>query len=275
MDEVRYGASAVIGSEAAFDGVRRRHRGLPLNRRFIAVGYLLAVHAVLALLMLKTDFAERLNRRLGAVLPVSEFDASYRRWAAAFARSDTYARPGALVFVGDSMLRDLDSSSMARHTLNLAIPGDTTARVLRRMAGYASVGTARGVVLGVGVNDLSRRPIPEIVGNYRRILALVPAGTPVLVLAVLPVDERARAAPRNAEIRSLNDRLAEICAARPGCRVVAPPPGLVDGTGGLAAGAHDGDGLHLSLRGHEAFWRSINAAVQEHVPPADVSAPPQ
>ena len=62
------------------------------------------------------------------------------------------------MFLGDSIMRDLDTSSIARHTLNMAIPGDTTARLLDRIRAYHSVKTARGVVIGVGLNDLYYRP---------------------------------------------------------------------------------------------------------------------
>ena len=142
-------------------------------------------------------------RKLG-ILKAGEFEGSYKRFAAAFARSDARARPGAIVFLGDSIMRDLDTSSIARHTLNLAIPTDTTAGVLKRSQTYRSLATARGVVIGVGVNDLVWRPIPEALRNYRSILELVPQATPVLALAVLacrraggpPAQRRCRQAQR-------------------------------------------------------------------------------
>ena len=165
------------------------------------------------------------------------------------------------MFLGDSIVRDLDTSSMARHTLNLAIPGDTTAGLLGRVRAYGSVRTARGVVIGVGVNDLYYRPVPEAVANYRGILDQVPAGTPVLVLAALPVDERAQPAFRNADVRRLDEALAALCGERPGCRFVDPSPRLVDGTGNLAPADHVGDGVHLSAVGHDAYWGVVNAAV--------------
>jgi len=241
--------------------------------RFLILAYAVGLHLAVGALVAKTDFVDRLQRRFAGSVSQTEFDNVYHRWAAAFARGDARARPGALVFLGDSIMRDLDTSSIARHTLNLAIPGETTSRLLKRIEEYRSVKTARGVVLGVGINDLFWRPVPEIVGNYREILASVPERVPVLLTAVLPVDERVQPIFRNADIRRLNGALREMCDARPGCRFMDPSPRMIDDTGNLRADDHEGDGIHLSNVGHEAYWKSMNAAVLAEMPPAVVVAP--
>jgi lysophospholipase L1-like esterase len=219
----------------------------------------------------KSDFVSRVERKLG-ILKTGEFEGSYKRFAAAFARGDARARPGAIVFIGDSIMRDLDTSSIARHTLNLAIPTDTTAGVLKRAQGYRSLATARGVVIGVGVNDLVWRPIPEALENYRQILDLVPQATPVLALAVLPVDER-EVRQRNADIGKLNAGIASLCAVRPGCHFVDASRQLAGAGGNLLPSAHDGDGLHLSAVGHDIYWNAVNAAVLNFIPEARVTPP--
>lgn len=247
-------------------------RWLPAGRwpRVLALAYVAVLHVALALLVAKTDFLERLQRRHGiGFVPAKEFDTTYQRMGAALARADARVRPGALVFLGDSIMRDLDASSIARHTINMAIPGDTTARILRRASGYSSILTARGVVLGVGVNDLAWRSIPETLANYRRIVDLLPPTVPLLAVAVLPVDERASRDLRNADIRRLNEGVAELCAGRPRCRFVDPTPRLADGGGNLAAVAHEGDGLHLSAVGHDIYWDAINEAVLGFMPAAE------
>jgi lysophospholipase L1-like esterase len=270
------GASDWTGPGTGSAADRARPQALPARPAswWLAAAYLALLHLALGALVAGTDLPARLHHRW-VVLAAPEFDGGYRRWAEALARSDAHARPGALVFLGDSIVRDLDTSSMARHTLNLAIPGDTTAGLLERVRAYGSVRTARGVVIGVGVNDLYYRPVPEAVANYRGILEQVPAGTPVLVLAALPVDERAQPAFRNADVRRLDEALEALCGERPGCRFVDPSPRLVDGTGNLAPADHDGDGVHLSKVGHDAYWAIINAAVLTTVPPARITPPAQ
>ena len=270
------GASDWTGPGTGSAADRARPQALPARPAswWLAAAYLALLHLALGALVAGTDLPARLHHRW-VVLAAPEFDGGYRRWAEALARSDAHARPGALVFLGDSIVRDLDTSSMARHTLNLAIPGDTTAGLLARVGAYRSVRTARGVVLGVGVNDLYYRPIPEAVANYRAILDEVPAGTPVLVLAALPVDERAQPAFRNADVRRLDGALEALCGERPGCRFVDPSPRLVDGTGNLAPADHVGDGVHLSALGHDAYWGVVNAAVLADMPPARIAPPEQ
>ena len=251
-------------------------RAKPLWRRaLIALGliYLVGLHAVLLVAVVKSDFVSRVERKLGIHSP-GEFEGSYKRFAAAFARSDARAQPGALVFIGDSIMRDLDASSIARHTLNLAIPTDTTAGVLNRARGYRSLATARGVVFGVGVNDLRWRPVAKAVENYGQMLDLVPRATPVLALSVLPVDER-EVSLRNADIIKLNAGIASLCAARPGCHFVDVGRQLTAASGNLLPSAHEGDGIHLSAVGHKAYWQAINAAVMNFVPQAAVTPPAQ
>ena len=223
--------------------------------------------------VMKSDLVTRVERKLG-ILKTGEFEGSYKRFAAAFARSDARARPGAIVFLGDSIMRDLDTSSIARHTLNLAIPNDTTAGVLNRSKTYRSLATARGVVIGVGVNDLVWRPIPDALRNYRSILELVPQATPILALAVLPVDER-EVRQRNADIGKLNAGIASLCNARPGCHFVDASRQLAGAGGNLLPSAHDGDGIHLSQVGHDIYWTVVNAAVVNFLPPANLAPPAQ
>jgi lysophospholipase L1-like esterase len=239
------------------------------------VAYVVGLHAVLWVSITQDDFGLRVQRQLGLDPITKEFDRNYRWWASALARSDARARPGALLFLGDSIMRDLDTSSIARHTLNMAVPGDTTARLLRRMEQYSSVLSARGVVVGVGTNDLMWRSVPEALDNYRQIVSLVPQATPVILLAVTPLDERAGWAGRNADIRRLNTGIAAICAARPGCHFVDFTARLTDGEGNLPAQAHEGDGLHLSATGHEIYWNAVNAAVLSFIPPAVPTPPAQ
>jgi lysophospholipase L1-like esterase len=269
-----YGVSSSIKDQVVATSPARSARPW---RRWLLLGaiasYLLVLHAAMLGAVMKSDFVTRVERKLG-ILKAGEFEGSYKRFAAAFARSDARARPGAIVFLGDSIMRDLDTSSIARHTLNLAIPTDTTAGVLKRSQAYRSLATARGVVIGVGVNDLVWRPIPEALRNYRSILELVPQATPVLALAVLPVDER-EVRQRNADVGKLNAGIASLCAARPGCHFVDASRQLAGAGGNLLPSAHDGDGIHLSQVGHDIYWNVVNAAVVNFLPPANLSPPAQ
>jgi lysophospholipase L1-like esterase len=131
------------------------------------------------------------------------------------------------------------------------------------------------VVVGIGINDLDWRPVSEALDNYREIIHLVPQATPILLLPVLPVAREAGGASLNPVIARLNEGVAGLCAARPGCHFVDFRARLTDGEGNLSAHAHDGDGKHLSAVGHEVYWDAINAAVLGFMPPARVTPPAQ
>lgn len=238
-----------------------------------AAAYLLAAHLALATAILKSDFLQRIDRNVVRFLPRAEFDSVYRRWAWALAGSDRAARPGALLFVGDSIMRDLDTGSIARHTLNLAIPGETSARALQRLSGYRSLATARGLVLGVGINDLSFRSAGETLDIHAEILERVPRATPVMILGLLPIDARIRGHEENAYVAAVNDGLRDLCARRFGCHFLDLAARFMDETGGLAPSAHRGDGQHLSAVGREIYWAAVYDAVRQVMPPARVRAP--
>lgn len=237
-------------------------------------GYLLGLHIAVAVLVFKTDFLHRLERTVLDRAGYDEFDPAYTRMARALQASDEGARPGALLFIGDSIMRGLDTSSIARHTLNLSIPGDTTARVLARMSSYKSLATARGLVLGVGINDTGYRPVGEALKNYREILGLAPRDIPVIVLGLIPIDSRVLPYPEdNIYVAEMNAGLQKLCKARPGCHFVDLASKLIDTSGNLIASAHNGDGIHLSTAGREIHWATIYRAVEEFMPPARVVTP--
>lgn len=237
------------------------------------VGYFVIVHATLAFLIMRTDFTERFASWIPFTFTAPEFNMTYRRMAWSLARADRRARPGALLFIGDSIVRDLDTSSLARHTLNMAIPGDTTRRVHQRLLGYESLKSARGVVLGVGVNDQLYRSVPEAVDIYRKILKEVPGDVPLVVSAVLPVDPKTARGFDNQRVREMNAALRPLCASRPGCQLVDVGRALSDAKGDLAPSMHDGSGLHLSAKGSELYWNAFNKAVYDYMPPARVIEP--
>lgn len=237
------------------------------------VSYFVIVHATLAFLIMRTDFRERFASWVPFTVTAPEFNMTYKRMAWSLARADRRARSGALLFIGDSIVRDLDTSSLARHTLNLAIPGDTTKRVHQRMIGYDSLKSARGVVLGVGINDQLYRSVPEAIEIYRKIIKAVPSDVPLIVQAVLPVDPNVAEAFDNRQVANLNAALEPLCASRPGCRFLEIGRALTDAKGDLAPAMHDGGGIHLSAKGGEVYWNAFNKAVYDHMPPARVIEP--
>jgi hypothetical protein len=175
------------------------------SRRFLWIalgGYLLLLHLVGLAALTKPNVVKGTLKRLGYAPSSSEFGSAYRQTDDMLRRLDNAARPGGVVFLGDSHLRSLDQGAVAPRPINFAVPGDTTARVLERMKSYRSLASARAVVLQVGRNDLIFRDVAETEKNYAEILRLIPASIPVLATAVLPVlEELADATGRMPRLR--------------------------------------------------------------------------
>ena len=100
-----------------------------------------------------------------------------------------------------------------------------------------------------------RPPDPEVVANYRGILDQVPAGTPVLVLAALPVDERAQSAFRNADVRRLDQALEALWASARAAASSTPRRGW--STARATSRGEPRRRRRAPLgRGHDAYWAS-------------------
>lgn len=176
--------------------------------------------------------------------------------------------PGTVHFIGDSFVQGLAVSAVATPAVNFGIGGDTTLGMLRRIPEYPSLRSARAVVLAGGYNDLWRHDDDYIVANYRRILAALPKGVPVVLTALFPVNERIEPAlaGKNRRIAGLNRRLAALCGGWPGCHFLDIGDRLRDGDGQLAAPYQAGDGLHLVGEGNAIWIRALRAVLTRVAP---------
>jgi lysophospholipase L1-like esterase len=181
----------------------------------------------------------------------------YRTRRAQLRRLADSVDPGAVLFVGDSILASLDVGALVDRGVQLSISGDTTRRVISRINHYP-LATARLVVFHVGTNDLLYREPDELYRPFARMLKEVPANVPVVLSAALPVDERVTRRYGNADVRAVNRVMAQACAARPGCTFVDAGAAVTDAAGGLDPRYHDGDGLHLNGLGNRT-WRAALA----------------
>jgi hypothetical protein len=163
------------------------------HRPLIVLGmaaFLLLVHLVAAYKVWHSSWPGEVALRLGVGSRWAEFDAAYRTRRAQLHRLADSVDPGAVLFVGDSILASLDVGALVDRAVQLSISGDTTRRVISRLYNYDLAG-ARLVVFHVGTNDLLYREPAELYRPFARMLKEVPANVPVVMSAALPVDERA------------------------------------------------------------------------------------
>ncbi|MCC7376670.1 MAG: hypothetical protein IT581_18570 [Verrucomicrobiales bacterium] len=204
--------------------------------------------------------------------PPKEITEHYTRMLRYHRRMDGHVPDQSVIFLGDSITQGLCTDAVAQPSVNYGIGSDTTVGVLGRLTTYSnSLSRASAVVLAIGVNDLLFRDNQEIAENYRRILERLPAATPVVCSALLPINDRtyARGTPVTRErITGLNQLLRDVCAAFPRCVFVDAGPQLVDTDGNLQANLEDGDGIHLNAAGNQIWSAVLRAGLQKARQPA-------
>jgi lysophospholipase L1-like esterase len=236
-------------------------------RKKLLIGYIIFVHLFLLLALVKSDFISRVGYMVGLIRPVvPEITEHFKEMIKYHKRMDPNVPDGAVIFIGDSITQGLYVSAVTTHSVNYGIGSDTTIGVLKRLPTYHSLERASVCVMAIGVNDLQRRENEEILKNYSLILQAVPPHLPLILNAVLPVDERVRddLAGMNRRIRTLNRSLKALCKAESAkCTFVDPGRKLMDPSGNLKAKYQVGDGIHLNGFGNAIWIQELKGIIQK------------
>lgn len=169
------------------------------------------------------------------------------------------------VFIGDSIVQGLATSAVSPISVNYGIGSDTTAGVLRRLPKYKSLSSAKAIVLSIGVNDLLTQSATHILSNYGKILSSIPEDRPVLVVAILPVDELSfkKASVSNKRISMVNDSLSRLAGEYEKATFINLRGLLEDEHGNLSERFHAGDGVHLTSIGYEFLIAEIRNGLKD------------
>ena len=234
-----------------------------IMRRATFITYLVLVHGVLALVLWKSDFLLRVQRKLGGPPAVQEITDHYKRMLRYQVRMDENVPDRSVVFIGVSLIQGLCSDAVACPSVNYGVGSDTTVGVLARLPEYHSLRRASAVVLAIGVNDISFRDNQHIVHNYQRILDAIPQGVSIICSAVLPVNEPiyGPSEVNNVRILDLNTALKALSSRDARCVFVDVGSSLVDASGNLSAAFQDGDGIHLNGVGNRIWIDELRNAI--------------
>jgi lysophospholipase L1-like esterase len=195
-------------------------------------------------------------------IPAQELGGYYYTLVRQHQRMDGNVPADALIFIGDSILQGLAVAAVADRSVNFGISGDTTAGVIKRLPIYRSVERARAIVLHVGVNDLAYRTPEELLANFHSILTDLPGSRPIVVSAILPLDENVlNYSSGNREIKEINARLASLCREFDRAIYVDAGLRLADTEGNLERKYHVGDGVHLSNQGYDVLIDVYRSAI--------------
>lgn len=234
--------------------------------RLSLAAYLAALHLLIAVLIVKTNFLLLAGKTLGWIPPEEWNEGLYEKILDQAERDRTVGS-GAIVLIGDSIIEQLDARLVSAAAINFGAGGDTTRTLLRRLPTMRSIDSADAVVLGIGVNDFKYRDVPEILVDYERVLRRLGPSRPLVMVSVLPVNERAaeiRGRPylRNDRIARLNLALRDLCDARVSCRFADVWPAMMnEAEGGLRHALHGSDGWHLSPEGNRMLAQIITTAL--------------
>lgn len=226
----------------------------------VGIAYLIGLHALMILMILKTDFLVRAGKTLDLV-PPEEWTVPFLQRALSQARQDALIPSNSLVLLGDSIAAEVDPLLIATDAVNFGIGGDTTRTLAARLPTLRSVTHGRAVVIEVGVNDLKYRPVDAIERDYDALLAQIGGRLPIVALSVLPVDEagfaaRKRRYLRNNLISELNRAIGNACKQHANCRFVDAWSAMQDRSN------YGEDGWHLSYAGVHKLAAIIARALQ-------------
>lgn len=186
--------------------------------------------------------------------------------SAYFARTNEFkiynrhAKPGGVVFVGDSLTQRYPLSDFypGVHLYNRGIDGDTTEGLSKRLNLSIFDLKPKVLVLQIGTNDLQvlglakEKTVANITHLIKTILQEMP-NIKILLVSLYPVNEttdklvnKMIVGPRkNDDIEWINERIRQI----PGVQFVDVFPSLLDEEGQLKM-QYSKEGLHLSLAGY-------------------------
>jgi lysophospholipase L1-like esterase len=230
------------------------------RRVLILLGlYLFGLHALVLVLVVKTNFLMLAGKTLGWIPPEEWVTDDITKHLLVSARRDHSATGTTVVLMGDSMIEQLDAHLIAPDAVNLGISGNTVRNLLWQLPIFRSIEQTPAIVLEIGTNDLKYRPVTAIQQDYTDLLRQLPTAPHIIVIGVLPVNEdmpapRQRPYLRNIKIRMLNAQLEQICRARMNCHFLDVWPSMTsERDGGLRKIFAASDGWHLSPAGREAL----------------------
>ncbi|MFT3902278.1 MAG: GDSL-type esterase/lipase family protein [Niabella sp.] len=167
-----------------------------------------------------------------------------------------------IIFLGNSITAGVDWAELLQNSRakNRGISGDITFGVLERLHEVVA-GKPKKVFILIGINDISRNiPVSVILGNYKRMIAQIKAGSPstkIYFQTVLPVNSnippKKNHYGKDEQIDAVNKGLKELCnIEKVGC-IDIHPYFVKDGK---LNEEYTYDGLHLNIKGYK-LWASI------------------
>lgn len=217
------------------------------KKKLAIVGYVVAVHLVLAAVLVSSNFIQKVQWRLGLRWDNKDERTSlFKRNA----RLDGLVPAGTVVFLGDSITYRIPTAAVAAPSVNYGIGGLASGELLQSLPAYShSLAGAAAIVLEIGTNDLLDGKARELTENYGKLFAALPKDKPLVVSAIMPI----RDVPREA-VQAANERARALCETRQRCT-------FLDTWSAMADAALFEDGTHPNAEGNKRWIALLRPAV--------------
>jgi hypothetical protein len=226
--------------------------------------YLIALHAVLAVALVKTDLLPRAAVKFGLSEPAlfPEEEMIIPRLREVHQQLDSSVPAGATIFLGDSITMALATAAIAPYTVNYGIGWQRSDQLIKSMDIYDSIKRAGRVVITIGTNDLLQGREARIESRYQAILAKIPSNIEVIMNSVPPIGniEWGGRKIEDAKVRYTVMSAKHVCEVDRRCRFVNSYDAL-SSNGTPLPGVLLNDGIHLSPKGYELWISSIRLAL--------------
>lgn len=225
----------------------------------VIAAYLIGVHALLAVALVKTDLIPRVAIKFGLVKPpIPEEDSIIPRLREVHRQMDSSVPAGATIFLGDSITMALATAAIAPYTVNYGIGSQRSDQLIKSLDIYESIKRAERVVITIGTNDIAQGRGLEIESRYRAILAKIPSNVAVIMSSIPPIGNTEFGGRKivDTEVRYAVASAEKACEADRRCRFVNAYEALTSNRLPLP-GVLLGDGVHLAPKGYELWIHAI------------------
>ena len=230
-------------------------------KKRLSILYLVGIHALLLIVLTKSNFIEKVEMKLGITEPPLTGHSYYMDALGRYFenRSNTTVSGDGIIFVGDSITNGLSVETIFG-AVNYGISGDSVKNAKERVKKYTHL-EDKTIIIALGVNDIPREN-DAIASDYRSLIECLPSSSLVLVSSVLPLDEPRfenhwKSEKKNEQIKELNLRLENLALEFPNARYIDSARYMRDASGSLPESFHKGDGIHPNTSGYEMWVKGL------------------
>jgi hypothetical protein len=225
-------------------------------KRTIIATYLIVLHVMLAVALVKTDLIPRAATKFGfAKYAIPEEDSIIPSMRGVHQQMDSSVPAGATIFLGDSITMALATAAIAPYTVNYGIGWQRSDQLIKSMDIYESIKRAERVVIMIGTNDLLQGREDGIESRYKGILAKIPPNIDIVMSSPPPISRI-----EDAKVRYVVTSAKHVCEADKRCRFVNAYDAMSK-NGTPLPGMLINDGVHLSPKGYELWINSIRQTI--------------